>query len=96
MRNIKLILAYDGADFEGWQRQLSGRTVQGVLEDAIQALTGAHSDAHSAGRTDAGVHALGQVAAFQTASLLPAGTIMRALNATLPHDVRVIEAEDAP
>ncbi len=96
MRNIKLILAYDGTGFEGWQRQLSGRTVQGVVEDAVVRLTGAHSDVHSAGRTDAGVHALGQVAAFRTASALPAGTVMRALNAMLPPDVRVLGAQDAP
>ena len=95
MRNIKLLLTYDGTDFDGWQRQLSGRTVQGVVEGAVMRLTGEHSDVHSAGRTDAGVHALGQVAAFRTASALPADTIMRALNAMLPPDVRVLAAGDA-
>lgn len=95
MRNIKLVIAYDGTDYLGWQRQASGVTIQGLIETAIERLTGERSALNSAGRTDAGVHALGQVAAFHTKSTLPAGTIKRALNAMLPPDVRVLDATGA-
>lgn len=95
MRNIKLTLEYDGTDFSGWQSQAQGeRTVQSVLTDAVQELTGDRPALAAAGRTDAGVHALGQVASFWTASVLPEETIMRALNAHLPPDVRVSKAEE--
>lgn len=92
MRNIKLTLLYDGEHFEGWQRQKTGRTVQGVLEQCVLRLTGVPTDVHGSGRTDAGVHALGQVASFKTSSSLPPEIVRRALNATLPADVRVLEA----
>ena len=68
MRNIKLLLSYDGTDFSGWQRQPDRRTVQQVLEEAIGQLTGAVPATNASGRTDAGVHALGQVVHFYTAS----------------------------
>jgi tRNA pseudouridine38-40 synthase len=96
MRNIKLTLAYDGTDFHGWQRQPGLRTIQGTLEDAILELTGTRASTNASGRTDAGVHALGQVVHFLTVSRLPCETIARALNAHLSHDVRVLTAEERP
>ena len=72
MRNIKLLLSYDGTDFSGWQRQPDRRTVQQVLEEAIGRLTGVEPPTNASGRTDAGVHALGQVVHFYTASRHPA------------------------
>jgi tRNA pseudouridine38-40 synthase len=89
MRNIKLLLSYDGTDFSGWQRQPDRRTVQQVLEEAIGKLTGVEPATNASGRTDAGVHALGQVVHFYTASRHPPEVFVKALNATLPHDVRV-------
>jgi tRNA pseudouridine38-40 synthase len=95
-----VILAYDGTDFGGWQSQsprLAPRTVQGVLEEALGRLSGEGRIAvTAAGRTDAGAHALGQVAAFQLPRPLPAGDLQRALNALLPEDVRVLEAAACP
>jgi tRNA pseudouridine38-40 synthase len=96
MRNIKLTLSYDGTDYHGWQRQPGLRTVQGVLEDALMQLTGARPTTNASGRTDAGVHALGQVANFLTVCPLSTATFVRALNAILPHDVRVFTAEERP
>jgi tRNA pseudouridine38-40 synthase len=96
MRNIKLTLAYDGTDFYGWQKQPGLRTVEQVLLDAIGELTGERPSLTASGRTDAGVHALGQVAHFLTASRHPASTILRALNALLARDVRVLQAEEVP
>jgi tRNA pseudouridine38-40 synthase len=96
MRNIKLTLCYDGADFHGWQRQPGLRTVQGVLEDAIESLTQVRSSATASGRTDAGVHALGQVAHFFTASEHRPEIFHKALNALLPGDLRVLSVADMP
>jgi tRNA pseudouridine38-40 synthase len=96
MRNIKLILSYDGTDFHGWQRQPGLRTVQEVLEDALAQLTGTRPSTNASGRTDAGVHALGQVVHFLTISCHSNETFVRALNAILPHDVRVLAAEEKP
>jgi tRNA pseudouridine38-40 synthase len=96
MRNIKLTLSYDGTDFHGWQRQPGSRTVQGILEDALTQLTGARPGTNGSGRTDAGVHALGQVVNFLTASQHSTETFVRALNAILPRDVRVFTAEEKP
>jgi tRNA pseudouridine38-40 synthase len=95
MRNIRLVLAYDGTDFHGWQRQPAAPTVQGCLEDAIQKLTGASSPVCGSGRTDAGVHALHQVASFQTSSSIPCPNLVTALNDLLPPSVRVNAAEEA-
>jgi tRNA pseudouridine38-40 synthase len=95
MRNIKLILSYDGSDFSGWQTQPRVRTVQATLEEAIRQLTAVEKvHANASGRTDAGVHAIGQVVNFRTESKLPAHIIMRALNATLPHDVVISSATE--
>ena len=94
MRNIKLLLSYDGTDFFGWQRQPDRRTVQQVLEEAIGRLTGVESNTTASGRTDAGVHAIGQVVHFFTTSRHPPETFVKALNAMLPADVRVDGAWD--
>jgi tRNA pseudouridine38-40 synthase len=94
MRTIKLLLSYDGTDFAGWQRQQSGRTVQATLEDAIEKITGVRASTLASGRTDAGVHALGQVVSFRTESQLPAEVLVRALNAKLPSSVAVLEAAE--
>jgi tRNA pseudouridine38-40 synthase len=96
MRNIKLLLAYDGTEFSGWQRQPNQRTVQQVLEEALAKLTGAMPTTNASGRTDAGVHALGQVVHFFTASRHPPEVFVKALNATLPPDVRVKGAWEMP
>src|SRR5215218_968316 len=96
MRNIKLLLAYDGTDFSGWQRQPDRRTVQQELEKALGELTGVEPSTNASGRTDAGVHAIGQVVHFLTASRHPPAVFIKALNATLPKDVRVLSAEEMP
>lgn len=94
MRNIKLILEYDGTDFCGWQVQPDKRTVQGVLQDATRDLFQEPLKIIAAGRTDAGVHALAQVANFETASDLALNSISRGLNTYLPPDVRVVRTEE--
>ncbi|MFO0907964.1 MAG: tRNA pseudouridine(38-40) synthase TruA [Isosphaeraceae bacterium] len=96
MRNIKLLLTYDGTEFSGWQRQPDHRTVQQELEEAIGRLTGVAATTTASGRTDAGVHALGQVVHFYTVSRHPTETFVKALNALLPRDVRVLGAWDVP
>lgn len=96
MRNIMLTLSYDGTDFHGWQRQPQLRTVQQDLENALHQLTGARPATTASGRTDAGVHALGQVVHFFTDSRHSCQTFIRALNALLPQDVRVLEAREMP
>ncbi len=96
MRNIKLTISYDGTDFSGWQRQPGLRTVQQTLEDAILSLTQDRPTTTASSRTDAGVHALGQVVHFHTPSQHPPEIILRALNALLPRDVRVLDVRDMP
>jgi tRNA pseudouridine38-40 synthase len=96
MRNLKLLLAYDGTDFSGWQRQRDRRTVQQVLEEAIGELTGTLPSTNASGRTDAGVHALGQVVHFFTASEYAPEVFVKALNAMLPADIRIKGAWDVP
>lgn len=97
MRNVKLTLGYDGTDFNGWQTQPGYRTVQETLEKAIAGVTGEERvRVNASGRTDAGVHAVGQVVNFYTRTALPAETLIRAINAHLPHDVVVSRAEDMP
>jgi len=95
MRTIKLTLAYDGTAYAGWQFQVGERSVQEVLETAIEKVTGTKARAIGSGRTDAGVHALGQVAAFRTESRLGVEVLRRALNAHLPQDVAILEAAEA-
>jgi len=94
MRNLKLTLAYDGTRFVGWQKQASGESIQGLLEDALTRLEGSPVTAHGAGRTDAGVHAAGQVASAGVEFTHDTPTIARALNAILPPEIRVLLAED--
>ena len=95
MRNLKLILSYDGADFAGWQVQPGQTTVQGALASAIGRLSAENVLPQGSGRTDAGVHALAQVASFQTVSAIPAENWVRALNDILPPAIRVLEATEA-
>ncbi len=92
-RNIKLTIAYDGTDFVGWQRQGKGVSVQGLIEDALSAIDGAAVTLHGAGRTDAGAHALGQVASARIAARIEDWQLLRALNAHLPKSVRVASVE---
>jgi tRNA pseudouridine38-40 synthase len=95
MRTLKLTLAYDGTHYIGWQRQAAGQSIQGILEDAIARFEGAHIVVHGAGRTDAGVHALGQVASIRVTFTHDVATLTRALNAQLPEDIRVLAVEEA-
>lgn len=95
MRNLRLILSYDGADFAGWQVQPLRATVQGALASAIGRLSGENVLPQGSGRTDAGVHALAQVASFATESAIPAENWLRALNDILPSSIRVLEATEA-
>src|SRR5947199_9345498 len=96
MRNIKLTLSYDGTDFFGWQTQPGFGTVPERLGAAIAALTGERAHANASGRTDTGVHAVGQVVNFYTTSQHSPDVFIRALNAHLPADVVVREAADVP
>jgi tRNA pseudouridine38-40 synthase len=94
MRNLKLTLSYDGTDFNGWQTQPGYRTVQETLEQAIEAVTGTRPRANASGRTDTGVHAVGQVVNFHTETRLSPEILVRAINAHLPPDVVVREAAE--
>jgi len=96
MRNIKLILAYDGTDFCGWQVQPAADSIQGALASAIGRITGEKVLPQGSGRTDAGVHALAQVATFQTESPVPATNFLVAVNDILPPAIRVLEAREVP
>jgi tRNA pseudouridine38-40 synthase len=95
MRCVKLLLEYDGTEYQGWQSQKTRCTIQDVLTDAIGGITGERVRLTGASRTDAGVHAFGQVAAFHTGSALSVDVLRRALNARLPRDIRVLSADDA-
>jgi len=94
MATFKITLAYDGTDFVGWQRQASGTSIQGLLEDALRHLDQRDVVVTGAGRTDAGVHALGQVASFTLARSIDGDTLRRAVNARLPDSVRVVAADE--
>ena len=96
MRNLKLILTYDGAEFSGWQVQPDTTTVQGTLASAIGRLTGEKVLPQGSGRTDAGVHALAQVVTFVTESSVPTENFVKALNDILPASVRVLSVEEMP
>jgi tRNA pseudouridine38-40 synthase len=90
---FKITLAYDGTGFVGWQRQAAGTSIQGLLEDALRDLDQRDVPVAGAGRTDAGVHALGQVASFTLDRLIEPATLVRAVNARLPASVRIVNAE---
>jgi tRNA pseudouridine38-40 synthase len=94
LRRIKLTLEYDGTDFSGWQVQPGRRTVQGVLQQHLGAMMGSEVKVVGSGRTDAGVHALEQVAHADVVKDIPAANIMMGLNSAMPRDVRVLECED--
>lgn len=94
MRNFKLVLEYDGTDFHGWQRQPDLRTVQGTLEEAVESIVGQNVPVYGAGRTDAGVHAFGQVASVAVDTRLSAAEFGRALASKLPEDVQAYRVEE--
>jgi tRNA pseudouridine38-40 synthase len=94
MRTLKLTLAYDGSRLVGWQRQREGESVQGLLEDVLAKFEGGPVTVHGAGRTDAGVHAIGQVASVQVSAAHPTSVLVQAINAHLPPDVRVVAVEE--
>jgi tRNA pseudouridine38-40 synthase len=96
VRRIRLVVEYDGTDFAGWQRQANAPTVQQAIEEALERMTGARPHVQGAGRTDAGVHALGQVAAFSTESAIPLAGLQRGLNALLPRSIAVAAADEVP
>jgi len=96
MRNIRLTIAYDGTDFHGWQRQPHARTIQSCLEEVLEKLLGEPAGVVASGRTDAGVHALNQVANFRTSNPIPCPNLVKAVNDLLPPAVRVREAQEAP
>ncbi len=96
MRNIRLTIEYDGGDYCGWQRQINGLSIQQVLEEAIARITGEEVRITGSGRTDAGVHALGQVAHFKTDSALAERNLLMGINSLLPPDIVVTELRDAP
>jgi len=96
MPSFKITIAYDGGRFVGWQRQPTGTSVQGLLEEALGELDEEEVPVAGAGRTDAGVHALGQVATFTLRRVLTANVLKRTLNSRLPDDVRIVSAEEVP
>ena len=93
-RNVKLTVEYDGTAYHGWQRQANALTVQQVLEEGIAAIVGHEVTLYGSGRTDAGVHALGQVASFHIRSTIPADRLPHAINSAIPPDIAVVRADD--
>ena len=96
MRNIKITLSYKGTQYFGWQKQDGKPTIQGELERALFSLMGKETEVFGSGRTDRGVHALGQVANFLTENKIPLKNLKIALNDLLPSDIRILKAEEAP
>jgi tRNA pseudouridine38-40 synthase len=94
MRNIKLLIEYDGTNYQGWQVQPKGPTIQGMLEEKLGLITGQPVQLFGSGRTDSGVHALGQIAHFKTQSRMDIRTIQRALNSLLPPDIVIQKVDE--
>ena len=94
-RRIRITLSYDGTEYHGWQVQPGLPTIQGTLEALLADIEGAAVNVHGSGRTDAGVHALAQVAAFDLANPIPAENLVRAMNRLLPRDIRILDAVEA-
>ncbi len=92
---IKLVISYDGTNYHGWQRQENGVSVQEILERAIELATGEDCETTASGRTDAGVHASGQVVHFDTNSTIPADRFYKAINPHLPQDIKVLSSFEA-
>ena len=92
-RNIRLLIAYDGSDYSGWQRQKNSPTIQGTLEDRLSVMTNSDITLHGAGRTDAGVHANGMVANFMTESPIPCTGYLKGLNSMLPRAIRILKVD---
>lgn len=95
MRNIKLTIRYDGTGYSGWQCQKNGRTIQETIERALKRITGKRIHITASGRTDAGVHAMAQVANFKTRSKIPLQKLQMALNSVLPKDIVIYRIEEA-
>lgn len=96
MKNYKIVISYDGFDFHGWQRQPDKKTIQGEIEKALAEITGKKVPIIGSGRTDAGVHAAGQVACFKADLTLDKATLLRALNACLPWSIRILSIDEVP
>lgn len=94
MRNIRLTIAFDGTNFSGWQKQLNAPTIQGELENALGTITNNSIILHGAGRTDAGVHALGMVASFETGSAISLAQLQKGSNSILSPAIRILEMEE--
>jgi len=95
VRRIKILISYDGTDYHGWQVQPGLPTIQGVLEAVISGIEAREVQVAGSGRTDAGVHALAQVAAFSIENPIPVENLRRAMNRLLPRDIRVLSVEEA-
>ena len=93
-RNIRILIAYDGTPFKGWQRQRNGLSIQGILEEKLAIITREQIKVNGAGRTDAGVHAEGMVANFTTCAALPAQAFFKALNSMLPKAIRILSTDE--
>ena len=94
MRNIKLTIEYDGKEYNGWQKQSNKLNIQGEIEKAIQNITGEEVELYASGRTDAGVHSLGQVANFKTGNQIPINKIAIAINSQVKNSIRIVNAEE--
>ena len=95
MRNIRITIEYDGSGYVGWQRQPSGPTIQESIETSLMTITGEKVKLLGSGRTDSGVHALGQVASFRTGTTLSPSDLQKGLNSLLPKDIVITDAEEA-
>ena len=96
MRTIKLVIAYDGTNFSGWQKQKNGPTIQDKVERAVSMICNTETVVHSAGRTDSGVHALAMAAHFKTLSHVSCDDLQRGLNSLLPAAIRILSASEEP